>query len=146
MVTKKFIPVTHNRDFPKLMLELTAIQKNYNCFICSIRGNKLICEGKIQPTHLSREYYVKISYEAWKKPKVWIINPTIEYNEEIHMYKDDNNLCLYYHVESPWKHSYHLYDKIIPWTSEWLIYYELYQITGKWFGIEQKHSSPKRSD
>lgn len=143
MAIKKFKHTPHQKDFPKLMCELGAIKNNYDCFNCKIKGDTLICTGKIQPTEFSRIYSIKISYKVWGKPKVWITDPVIEYNCDIHMFKDEKNLCLYYHYEKPWKDSYHIYDKIIPWASEWLVFYELYMITGKWFGVEQNHTSPK---
>jgi hypothetical protein len=32
-----------------------------------------------------------------------------------------------------------LHQKIIPWIAEWLVYYELYLICGKWLGPEAPH-------
>lgn len=32
-----------------------------------------------------------------------------------------------------------LHDKIIPWTAEWLVYYELFKLDGKWLGPEAPH-------
>lgn len=143
MATKKFKHIAHKSDFAKLMCELSTIKNNFDCFSCKVVGDTLICKGEIQPTMHSCIYSIKISYKVWGKPKVWIIDPVIEYNSDIHMFKDGNNLCLYYHIEHPWKDTYHIYDKIIPWTAEWLVFYELYLITGKWLGIERKHSDPK---
>lgn len=143
MAIKKFGIKSHSRDYPKLMSELSTIKSNYDCFDCHIIRDTLVCTGVIRPSEYSRTYTIKISYKVWGKPHVWITDPIIEYNEDIHMFKESNNLCLYYHKENPWKDSYHIYDKIIPWTSEWLVFYELYLIYGKWFGAEQIHYEPK---
>ena len=146
MANKKFRPSNHNKDYPKLMTEINTIKNHYSNFDCKIKTDTLTCTGIIKPTEYSRDYYVKISYKLWGIPKIWIIDPVIEYNEDVHMYKDENNLCLYYHKENPWKDTYHIYDKIIPWTSEWLVFYELYLITGKWLGAAQNHFTPKIND
>ena len=45
-------------------------------------------------------------------------------------YPADNSLCLYYPGDLTWSDKHHLYDKTIPWLVEWLVFYELYQITG----------------
>jgi hypothetical protein len=41
--------------------------------------------------------------------------------------------------EDPWKLSDDIHQKIIPWTAEWLVFYELYQIYGEWLGPEAPH-------
>jgi len=32
-----------------------------------------------------------------------------------------------------------IHEKIIPWIAEWLVFYELYRICGKWLGPEAPH-------
>ncbi len=112
--------------------EKTLIGRHYDCFTnVSIANNTLTCTGWIQPTELSIKYKIKIIYKPDSKPKVFVKEPDIEHNDEIHMYPD-KSLCLYYPKEMPWHNSMHLTHTIIPWTVEWLIFYELYQIQGVW--------------
>lgn len=54
------------------------------------------------------------------------------------MYKD-GTLCLYDWREQPWQKHWHLHETIIPWTSEWLVFYEIWLLTGKWRGRSADH-------
>lgn len=114
------------------MREKKLIEKYYDCFECSVNHKKLKCLGIIKPTDYSDNYQLKIEYRPPITPNVNIISPKIEYNDDIHMYYDTNSLCLYYPGDMRWHAERHIYDTIIPWTAEWLVFYELYQITGRW--------------
>lgn len=35
-----------------------------------------------------------------------------------------------------------LAQSIVPWTAEWLFYYEMWQVTGAWGGDEAEHDTP----
>src|SRR6476469_3557994 len=56
----------------------------------------------------------------------------------IHMY-DNGVLCLYKTAETPLKLSDNIHEKIIPWTAEWFVFYELYLMCGKWLEPEAPH-------
>lgn len=114
------------------MLEKRLIEKHYDCIQCKVgRGGHLKVKGQITPTNYSATYDFVIEYLPYQKPKIIIEKPEIEYNNDIHIYTD-GSLCLYYPGDMRWNSSLHLYNSIIPWTAEWLIFYELYKITGKW--------------
>ena len=53
-----------------------------------------------------------------------------------HVYSS-GDLCLY--LPGQWKESMLLADTILPWTSQWLLYYELWLITGHWMGSGHDH-------
>jgi hypothetical protein len=118
-----------------LIREKKFIESHYDFLKCTISNNKLICVGKVMPTEHSIEYTVKIVYGGMISPKVYVLEPEIEYNDEIHIFPKEKNLCLY-HSETDnfiWDYKKHnIFNTIIPWTLEWFIYYELYQISGKW--------------
>lgn len=143
---KKFIPKSNKNYFLQAKLQQKKIEKHFDCFDCKVAGDKLTCKGKLKPDDTCEEYTVKIDYDLKKVPKVYIQHPQIEYNEEIHMYKKDNSLCLYYPQEAPWNNDKDVFDTIIPWTAEWLIYYELYKWCGVWLGKSHAHSGAKNSD
>lgn len=113
------------------MIEITY--PNLNFEITS--NGKLIISGIIKPTALSRKYTIKISYIIGNFPIVEIINPKLEECSEKlpHVYKD-NNLCLFYPRNKEWTKYDYIADKIIPWTSLWLYYYEVWKVTGEWEG------------
>jgi len=104
---------------------------------CNVSDNNLTWIGELSPTPLSRTYEIKIEYEVFKKPKVKIISLglTIPYiKSEIHMF-EDGSLCVYYNTErKEWNHDMALATSIVPWTCEWLYFYEIWVTTRKWCG------------
>lgn len=131
IMVNKFIKHGVNK-FPVSMLECQLLQKHYNFLTCKVsRDGYLKTTGQVTPTDYSPTYLFSITYLPYEKPKVHITYPVIEYNNDIHMYTD-GSLCLYYPGDLKWNSTLHLYSTIVPWTVEWLIFYELYSITGKW--------------
>lgn len=101
----------------------------------------LECVGHIVPSQDCNIYEVAIQYCMNKFPVVKIRRPHIP--NKIHMYRD-GRLCLYDHREQPWSTLDNIHETIIPWTAEWLVYYELYLIFGKWFGREAPHGNKEK--
>lgn len=100
----------------------------------------LIANGKIKPTSRSETYTVEIEYFIIKKKplvQVKILDPILKKNtkgEEIpHMYSQES-LCLFMPKYNEFKKTDLICDTIIPWTSLWLYYYEIWHMTGKWLG------------
>jgi len=60
------------------------------------------------------------------------------------MYKD-RSLCLYFPEDDQWKISDDVHKKIIPWVAEWLVFYELYLLTGRWLGPAAPHASHEKN-
>ncbi|HWX23034.1 MAG TPA: hypothetical protein VN578_24290 [Candidatus Binatia bacterium] len=52
----------------------------------------------------------------------------------------DCKLCLYDWRDQPWQDKWHLHETVIPWAAEWLVFYELLLLTGKWHGPSALHS------
>ncbi|WP_282073992.1 hypothetical protein [Polaribacter atrinae] len=129
-----------------LIREKKLIESNYDFLKCTIKQNKLICKGVVKPTEYSKEYSIRIDYDGINSPKVYIIEPEIEYSDDIHIYPKEGNLCLY-HQETDnfyWDYRKHnIFDTIIPWALEWFIFYELYRITGKWEHPFKPHRTVK---
>ena len=129
-----------------LIREKKLIESNYDFLKCTIKQNKLICKGVVKPTEYSKEYSIRIDYDGINSPKVYVIEPEIEYSDDIHIYPKEGNLCLY-HQETDnfyWDYRKHnIFDTIIPWSLEWFIFYELYRITGKWEHPFKPHRTVK---
>ncbi|MEN8816292.1 MULTISPECIES: hypothetical protein [unclassified Nonlabens] len=118
-----------------LLREKALLKQHFDFLKCKISSDLLIVKGYSKPTVDSIFYSYTLTYNGISSPKVLIDSPTIEYNDDIHMFPKDNSLCLYHSETDNLKwdfRKHHLYDTIIPWTQEWFIYYELYNITGKW--------------
>lgn len=73
-----------NRKLPKpkiitLAQQATMIDLLYTDFKCKIYSyGKLVIVGKIQPTLLSRNYTVRITYTIGSSPSIEVINPKFE--------------------------------------------------------------------
>lgn len=94
---------------------------------------------QIQPTAISELYNVKIVYTKNKWVKIFVVNKTLEIAKNRiklpHVYDSQKQqLCLYSPSKKEWSAHNYIIDTIIPWISEWLYYYELWLLEGKWLG------------
>ena len=142
MAVNKFIPNSSTTDFIKLCLQRESVLKKYEFLkVISQNTKEIIFVGALQPNGCN-SYLIKIVCRANSSPKVFIKSPEIPYNSVIHMYSD-KSLCLFYPKEMPWNNSKLIADTIIPWTVEWLIFYELWLETGKWLAPSVSHGNKK---
>lgn len=91
-------------------------------------------EGHLTPTPLSRTYKVRILYKLGSRPRIGVLSPALEVppgKNLPHTYPGDE-LCLYFPGE--WDGSRLFVDTVVPWTSEWLVHYEIWKFTGRWTG------------
>jgi hypothetical protein len=113
-------------------IEKSLINKHYDFLKCEQNGSILYCYGQFKPTQYSKTYKYRIKYAPPSRPVVTVIEPKIEYNDDIHVFPKDKSLCLYHKTDLVWDIGHHIFDTIVPWTHEWFVFYELYLITGKW--------------
>jgi len=144
MAGSKYIPVQSFNPMVILGWEKKLLQKNYPFLQVRTASSTLICIGTVTPSTSSITYSYKIIFTVGEKPRVYSVNPKIEYHEDIHMYSHDNSLCLYYPRDFSWTWSSHLYDTIVPWTHEWYLFYELYTIYGRWMHPSVSHTGIKK--
>lgn len=137
------MPKTGKVAHQSLVLQKIRIRRHYPSFSVSVRCDRLLCVGSVCPAVQGCSYRFQILYQYGSAPQVRILNPRIEPSPDIHMYKD-GTLCLYDWREQPWKTTYHIHETLLPWIAEWLLFYEAYQLTGKWLGPEAEHSDAKR--
>lgn len=96
----------------------------------------------LQPTPMSVHYQVVISYRHRQRPRVKVVAPALESRQDEslpHVYPGDE-LCLYYMDEFTGTEDF-IADTIVPWTSEWLYFYECWITTGVWLGAEAPHET-----
>jgi hypothetical protein len=116
-----------------------AIKARYPDWEVQFDAVDLVATGKLRPTSRSEEYTVEISLGIRKGRtiQVRILNPRLVPNnsgEKIpHMYSQ-TSLCLYMPKYSEFKRTDYVSETILPWTSLWLYYYELWHATGEWLG------------
>ena len=103
----------------------------------SLKNSTLTAIGDITPQPLSDTYSVKITYNAIIDPMVSVISPNLLLIPGAaklpHVYPGDK-LCLHYPGYHEWTKKMYIADKIIPWISLWLFYYELWHATEEWQG------------
>ena len=130
-------------DYRRFVIQKALIEKHFPCFKCKLSHRHLECEGFITPSEDCTTYRVAISYEQDGVPRVRIKTPHVIPSASIHMY-GNGTLCLYKPTENPWKSSDNIHEKIIPWTAEWLVFYELYLMCDKWLGPEAEHGTGEK--
>jgi hypothetical protein len=126
-----YYPRRQQTNFGVVAREQALLRRHYDFLRTEIRSGVLYCYGQFQPSVVSTTYDFRITYDPKRAPKVHVREPRIAYNKDIHMYKD-GNLCLYFPPDMNWTSDCHLFNTIVPWTQEWFVFYELYQISGKW--------------
>lgn len=132
MGARPFLPKHGVNQHHRILLERYLLEKHYSFLKVNVKANTLICYGCCQPTEYSVTYMYKVKFTPNEHPKVYVLQPVIEYNDDIHMYASDNRLCLFYPKDFSWTSSSHLHNTIIPWTHEWFLFYERFQISGIW--------------
>lgn len=130
-------------------LQAYNLKKYYQFESCVIKRGILRWIQKVRPSNESKEYEITVIYDG-KIPKVYLINQGImKYKNELipHCYerkfknstKEYVRICLYYPKYNEWNPEMFISKTIIPWTIEWLLYYEYWRITGKWLGGGVEH-------
>lgn len=113
------------------------IKKKFPIFELKREGTECYWIGYLQPTANSLRYKVKIIYHPYK-PKVYVLEPEV-LQFAPHRYVDES-LCLYHPNDHSFNGEKLIADTIIPWTSEWLYFYEVWLEEGVWWGREAPHS------
>lgn len=99
-----------------------------------VSAQRLEWTGVLTPTSFSRDYMVKLSYREGRRPRVTVVDPALRCDLDgaiPHLYRD-GTICL--HDSHQWKPTMLFIDTLVPWSSEWLYYYELWVATGTWYG------------
>jgi hypothetical protein len=140
----------------KTIAEQFASMKNrYPQFVTTFTSHDSISViGTLKPTSRSITYSFVLNYSMRDTPKIRITSPELKKNsngEEIPHVYSGKNLCLYYPKYYEFSRTDFLCDTIIPWTSLWLYYYEIWHITNNWLGggihpniIKSKANEKKR--
>lgn len=121
---------------PNLMTQWIALKRDFPHSAGGVRRNRLRWSTEIQPTSLSETYTISLSYSLEKSPRVFVEKPELIDRDGTripHRYRD-GSLCLYLPGAGEWQRHMYLAETILPWTSEWLLHYEIWLGTGEWCG------------
>jgi len=130
--------------------QIKQVQADFPSLKVTFGGNKpwyIVWHGKI--IGFEKAYEISIHWARWSPwegfdlathpPRVYVLNPPlVEWatGEPVpHLYKPAGKkpfLCLYDPKEDPWNGDKLVAETIIPWASQWLRSYEIWQVTGVW--------------
>ena len=145
-MSSQFLPRarSYNR-YGVLTLQRHLLEQHFPLFRTGIINNVLIATGWLRPTDCRDQYKVKIEYKAGKEPKSTVLSPIITPSAKIHMYSD-HSLCLSYRPDMRWTNRTPVYQYTVPWISEWIVYYEIYQMNGGFWEGPESPFHMKESD
>lgn len=111
-----------------------ALRERFPKAKTKLSPTQLVWTAPIQPTPGSREYIVRITYALRKIPLVRVVKPELEARpgEELPHTYGDGSLCL--HKREEWMPDMLIVESTLPWTAEWLFFYEIWRSTGEWLG------------
>lgn len=124
-----------NKSLP-ILVQVKAMSELFPNFSVVQRSHRhAVWEGKLQPNEEMDEHTIRIEYELGKHPKVYA--PTWKQKCR-HKFKD-NSLCLYFKNRENWNPKKLIAKTIVPWSSQWLLFNEFYNITGDFGALEVNH-------
>jgi len=132
--------------------QITVLSKDFpDGSVINQTTKHLVWETDVVPTANSSTYRIRIDYTLDNAPKVYVIKPEklklADGQEKLpHVFcTPSQQICLFYPGFKEWLPSMFLARTIVPWASEWLLFYELWLITGEWQGGGIDHTPRKQS-
>lgn len=129
----------HRLDLGAQLLHLRAMK--LPGAVGQLRNGLLTFEYVAQPTPISREYSLRLTYRRGNPPEVRVLLPSIPeladgHGPVPHLYERSHpvRLCLYLPRTREWGPEMSLAQTVIPWSVDWLFYFEIWLATGEWNG------------
>ncbi len=125
------------RSTPSVHEQLAAMRFRWPQFECSIAGGRLTCVGIIQPRPVSGTYTIQIGYTVGWYPRTSVLKPALRRrrpDQRIPHTYSDSELCLFTPSDGDWTSDMLIATTIVPWTYEWIVFYEVWLGTGEWLG------------
>lgn len=122
--------------------DIVRMRQLFPSFRFERRGRRASWFGKLQPFPGCVSYRVRILPRHPRSPLVYVTSPALD-RRAPHRYKG-GELCLDYPKDRSWRPDLFTADTIVPWTAEWLLFYEYWLDTGKWAGPEAPHPAMRQ--
>lgn len=135
---------------PPLTIAVQAghLRRRYDVECAHRDARRLVWLARLTPTEYSDSYDVLVDHQVGEDPLVYVPRPKLAIasgqDRLPHVYRL-NTLCLF-RGNHEWHPSIPIAETLVPWSCEWLHYYELWLVDGDWHG-EGQHpsaSSPSR--
>jgi len=127
---------------PFLIVQKALVEKYFDWLDLSIDIKDKTLKGRGKLNIGNKSYYINLAFSPFfpfHYDRMFIEDQSIKYNDTIHLYASDLSLCLYHPIkDQPILNKIPLY-KMIPWISEWIVFYEQWKKYGIWLGKEIKH-------
>lgn len=124
-----------------LSVQKDLVEKQFDWMELMIdRKNKQLI-GKGDLTIASRKFPIILSYSPFnmnRYDRIFISDGEIKYHRDIHVY-GDLSLCLYHPQIDQGPFRKIPLVKMMPWISEWIVFYLQWKKYGVWLGKEIKH-------
>jgi hypothetical protein len=113
------------------------------------RQRSITWTGPWRPAELGNEYTLQVTYRQGLRPRIAVLHPKLALargqTKLPHVYSDgQNDICVHRHEE--WDSSMLIADTIMPWISQWLYFYEVWALTGKWLGKGTHRLLPQHAE
>lgn len=127
-----------NYTYDEILAQILKLKESYDYVEYVSKKDRFTVWIKLQPTSESMIYTVKfVCAVNSRKVVIFVINPAIKRRMKgklvPHMYSD-GSLCLYYPKHKEWSIEDDWGTTLVPWTTLWLFYYEIWLETGEWLG------------
>lgn len=124
-----------------LSFQKFLVEQHFDWLRLNLSTNDKSLFGRGQLIINGKKYTILLSYSPFNNfryDRIFIENKSIKYHRDIHLYSD-LSLCLYHPIiDQPLFQKISLV-KMIPWISEWIIFYKHWEKYGVWLGKEIKH-------
>lgn len=118
-----------------LPVQAIALNRMYPEGAVSLSHNALVWRGSLTPSQLSATYTVQlVADNRGTMPEARVLAPQLSpdaHGRLPHIWPN-GSLCL--NRKNRWSRRFIFAHTIVPWTSEWLLHYELWKGSGVWYG------------
>ncbi len=125
-------------------VQIGVMKSHYPQFKAKKKGNTIEFIGELQPKPELPEYKVSILYRGNLSPQVKVLSPELV-EKPPHFYHKSKTLCLYHPKKFKWRKDRLIAKHIVPLTSAWIYFYEVWLEKGIWYGPEAAHETPKET-
>jgi hypothetical protein len=127
----------------KVDVQISAMKALYPKFgVVKKTNSEVQFVGELQPKPEFRKFKVSVLYRGNLRPQVKVLSPKLVDNPP-HFYEKSETLCLYHPKDFKWTNNKLVAKHIVPITSAWLYFYEVWLETNKWYGPEASHGNTK---
>lgn len=138
------VEINFHKQPISLAHQVLEMRKYFPNLKASWHKNVVRWVGVLQPGALTQRYRIQITHQLHRNPEVVVLNPKLvaDATGKIPHTYPGRRLCLFHPDKQEWNQQKYIATTIVPWTSLWLTYYELWRVTGDWLGGGE-HPEPR---